>query len=415
MEYRVQPHSYKGIVAIPASKSDAQRALLVAALGNGKSILHNVGSSADEHAMLITIQRLGAKIEMIDGEYLSVDGRFSIEHLEAINCGESGLGLRLLTAISALGENEICITGEGSLLKRDQRFFEKFLPEMGVGLKSNDGYLPILVTGPLKAGNYKVDGSESSQYISGLLIAFSQVEGSTILEVEQLSSRPYVDMTIATLRQFGVAISEVEKDKFSIKGKQAVLPTNYIIDGDWSAASYWLVASALGLEITVQGLSMASKQADKALLNALMHANCRISTTESELKVDGTNRKPIDFDATNCPDLFPALATYAALTAGTSKIRGVHRLANKESNRSLALQEEFKKLGVSIEVIDDEMHILGVNTIQSCTVKSHNDHRIAMCLAIVAMASGTPLTIEGAESVAKSYPNFWKDVEKLIC
>lgn len=415
MDYRVKSRAYKGKIAIPASKSDAQRAILLAALANGRSSLINIGKSADELAMLTAVEKLGATVSRLDEKTVNIESKSGELNLSSLSIGESGLGLRLLTAIMACQGELVSITGDGSLLKRKHDFFETFFPQMGVEVSSNDGFLPISVKGPLKAGNYIVDGSASSQYISGLLIAFTQIAGVTNLKVHNLTSRPYVDMTLATMKQFGLAVVENEKDVFTIFGKQDVSNINYTIDGDWSAASFWLVASALGLDVSVSGLSMASKQADKMLLNALMQANCRISNGEDGIIIDGSNRRSVDFDATHCPDLFPALATYGALTPGLSKIRGVHRLANKESDRSLALQEEFKKLGVSIEVIDDEMHILGVNTIQSCTVKSHNDHRIAMCLAIVAMASGTPLTIEGAESVAKSYPNFWKDVEKLIC
>jgi len=414
MEFNVKSGLYKGVVSIPASKSDSQRALLLSSMASGKSTLKNVGSSADELAMLKTIKAFGANVTISEDNSLVVDGAFDLSNINSIHCGESGLGLRLLTAISSLGEKKISLDGEGSLRKRDQRFFEHFLPKMGVELKSNNGKLPIDVKGPLKAGEYTVDGSESSQYISGLLIAFSQVDGLTKLTVENLASRPYVDMTLATLRQFGVNVKENETNVFTIVGKQEIRATTYTIDGDWSAASFWLVASALGLDVSVQGLSMASKQADKAMLNALMRANCGIVTDESGLKIDGSNRKPIDFDATHCPDLFPALATYAALTTGISKIRGVHRLANKESDRTKALQEEFEKLGVKITIDGDEMLVHGSTNILAATVSAHNDHRIAMCLAVAGMASGVTLTVEGAESVAKSYPNFWKDVENLF-
>lgn len=414
MNYTIQNKTYQGTIHIPPSKSDSQRAVLIAALGNETSILRNVGTSDDERTMIENIQTLGARTDWLDHKTLSVTGNFKKTDVSELHCGESGLGLRLLTAVASLKPAVVTLAGSGSLTKRNQLFFEQFLPGMDVKVQSNGGKLPVSVSGTLKAGTYSVDGSESSQYISGLLIAFSQVEGTTTLKVENCTSKPYIDMTIHTLRSFGVQINEVEHAVYEIKGVQTIQQTDYTIDGDWSSASYWLVASALGLDISVQGLSMSSRQADKAILNAFMTADCRVMNMENGLRIDGSDRKPLDFDATNCPDLFPALAAYAALTEGVSRIKGVHRLANKESNRGNALKKEFEKLGVDIRIEDDLMLIEGRSAIKSATAFSHNDHRIAMCLAIASIGSGAEITIEDAEAVGKSYPEFWRDLELLM-
>lgn len=415
MEYTIKPQTYQGIIHIPPSKSDSQRAVLIAALGNQTSVLSNVGRSNDETAMLANAEKLGAVITRIDEKTLSVTGNFDQTVFSELDCGESGLGARLLTPVASLKVQEVHLKGKGSLLQRNQTFFERFLPQMGVDVELTDGKLPIRVSGPLQSGTYIVDGSESSQYISGLLIAFSQTEGATRLQVENSTSIPYIDMTLHTLRSFGVNIRNTEKGMYEIEGKQTITGTNYTIDGDWSSASYWLAAAALGMEVSIQGLSLASKQADKAILNAFMLAGCRILNTENGLKIDGTDRKPLNFDATDCPDLFPALTTYAALTTGISRIKGVHRLANKESNRGEALQQEFAKLGVVIQVEEDTMLIKGTETVLPAVVSSHNDHRIAMCLAIASIAGGVELTIEQADAVGKSYPGFWDDLEALVC
>lgn len=413
MNYTVKHKIYQGTVLIPPSKSDAQRAILIAALGNETSVLQNVGSSDDELAMIENVQKLEAEIHWIDKKTLSVKGNFEHTSISELHCGESGLGLRLMTAVVSLKTNEVKLTGSGSLNRRNQSFFELFLPKMDVKIQSNKGKLPIIVKGPPKAGDYTVDGSESSQYISGLLIAFSQVEGITTLKVENSSSKPYIDMTLHTLQRFGVEIDEAENAVYTIKGIQPIQKTDYIIDGDWSSASYWLVASALGLNIHTKGLSMSSKQADKAILSAFMTANCRVMNMEDVLFIEGKERRPLNFDATNCPDLFPALTVYAALTEGISKIKGVHRLANKESNRGEALKQEFEKLGIRIFIENDTLVIEGKTNIQSATVFSHNDHRIAMCLAIAGLAGSAEITIENAEATGKSYPDFWKDLESL--
>lgn len=365
--------------------------------------------------MLANAEKLGAVITRIDEKTLSVAGNFDQTIVSELNCGESGLGARLLTPVATLKTQPVTLTGEGSLVRRDQTFFERFLPQMGVNVQLTNEKLPIRVSGPLKPGTYSVDGSESSQYISGLLIAFSQTEGTTLLQVENSTSKPYIDMTLHTLKSFGVHIEEEEKEIYKITGKQPITEASYTIDGDWSSASYWLTAAALGMKISVQGLSLSSKQADKAILNAFMLAGCRILNTENGLKINGTDRKPLNFNATDCPDLFPALTTYAALTPGLSRIKGVHRLANKESNRGKALQQEFTKLGVAIRVEEDTMFIEGVETLLPAVVSSHNDHRIAMCLAIASIAGRVELTIEQADAVGKSYPGFWEDLEALVC
>lgn len=415
MIQRIQQHIYKGAIVIPPSKSDSQRALLCAGLAFGTSILKNVGASADELAMITTIRKLGARIQYLNDKELEVRGIGglifnSTDHIEV---GESGLGVRLLTGIASTSNLEVTIHGEGSLLKRDLSFFERVLPKMGVQVTSNNGKLPIKVKGPIQGGNYSIDGSESSQYISGLLMAFPFSEIDTQLNVENLKSKPYVQMTLATLKSFGISVQE-SSDVFTIPGNQNYSASNYQIDGDWSSASCWLVASALGCDISVQGLSLSSLQADNQLLNAFLASNCEVIHSENGISIEGKNRKAFNFDATDCPDLFPALTVFAVLTEGESRIKGIHRLKNKESDRATTLKSEFEKLGASIRFEDDEMCILGGKALNGTTVSSHNDHRIAMCLAIAGMFTSEEIEIHHAESVAKSYPDFWKDLEGLV-
>jgi len=411
---KVSKKNYSGSINIPASKSDAQRAILCAGLAFGTSLLTNIGESDDEKAMLATLRRLGARIQYKENNVVEIRGIGSlmfnsIDHFEV---GESGLGARLIVALASTSNLPININGKGSLLQRDFSFFEKYLPQMGVKAKSTNGKLPIQVHGPIQGGNYTVNGSESSQYISGLLMALPFAENQSVLCVNELKSSPYVDMTLQTMKTFGISI-ERNGDIFTIDGNQNYSASNYEIDGDWSAASCWLVASALGLDVTVFGLSMKSLQADKQLLEALLMSNCKIIETEKGISVDGAARVPFEFNLTHCPDLFPALAVFAALTPGISKLTGVSRLANKESNRGLTLQSEFGKLGCSIELVEDEMIIHGGSSLLGGQVRSHNDHRIAMCLAIAGMFTEEEVSIVEANAVAKSYPNFWDDLSKL--
>ena len=411
MEKEIKGVELSGKVIIPPSKSDGQRAILCAGLSAGKSIICNIGQSNDELAMIRNIQQFGAKVEIRENE-IEIDGSINFPKNTEFNCGESGLGFRLMTSICSVFEGEHTLTGEGSILNRSQAFFSEEFPKMGLEVISNKGHLPITLNGHLKSGAYAVDGGQSSQYISGLLMALPLLKGDSEIIVQDLKSKPYIDMTLATLSSFGIKI-EVNENRFSIPGNQFYSPTNYTVESDWSSASCWFSAAALGQKIELSGLSISSKQADVAILDALNSANCIVEFLKDSIRVDGEKRRSFIFDATNCPDLFPALVVIAVGCSGKSIIRGVSRLKNKESDRGIVLQKEFKKLGVRIELLEDEMHIYGGTLMKSAKVNSHNDHRIAMCMGIAGTFIEDGVTIQDAESVSKSYPMFWDDLENL--
>ena len=406
------PGKLEGTVQIPPSKSDAQRALLSAALSKEKSILYRIGESDDVQAMLETITRLGAVWQQNE-QGVEVTGTPKTDTVLDVHVGESGLGIRLLTAVCAALSDEVRLTGEGSLLQRDLSFFTSFLPAMGVSVELTENGVPITTRGRLKGGDYSVDGPQSSQYVRGLLMALPLCSEDSTLQVHNLKSGAYVAMTIATLSRFGIAIERIGIDKFQIRGGQTYRPCMYTVDADWSAASYWLVAAALGAAVKCSGLSMASLQADKSLMSCLLSAGCRITTGEDGIRVDGSSRHPVEADLTDCPDLFPALTTYGVLTEGVSRLRGVHRLANKESDRGAVLVREFSNLGCRLWIEDDVLVIHGKKGLNGGAVSSHHDHRIAMCLAIAGMFAERAITIEHAEAVGKSYPGFWSDLNDL--
>lgn len=404
---------YKGSIVIPPSKSDTQRAFLAAAMAKGTSVIVHSGKSDDELKMLESIQLFGAIVKKIDESTIEITGTRSFPEKITLQVGESGLGVRLLSCICAAHDGEFILKGTGSLLKRNMAFFDAVMPKLNVKFESKKGFLPFKLKGPMKSTELAVDGSLSSQYISGLLMSLPLIEGTTNLNVENLTSIPYLKMTMNTLAAFGIEIQQQDFKEFIIGGNQKYLSANYTVEGDWSSASYFLVASALGSEIKIKGLSMSSLQADKKILDVFIAANCSIIHSQDGISVDGNNRTPFTFDATNCPDLFPALVTFASLTNGISSIKGVHRLASKESDRGKALKEEFAKLGIEILINDDVMYIHGKESISGGKVHSHDDHRIAMCLGIAAIYSDEGISIENAESVSKSYPDFWKDLEML--
>jgi len=414
MEKQIKPNFRTGVIAIPASKSDAQRAYLAAALANGKSVITGWGKSSDEQAMLTAITTLGATITISNENELIITGIEQFPKKATITAGESGLGIRLLSMMCAAHAGVFYIYGEGSLKVRPMLFLEEYLPQFGARCKTTGGAVPLEIKGPMHGANTTVDGSMSSQFISGLLMALPLIKGNSVLHAENLKSTPYVNMTLQTLEAFGIDVRKEEgRSAYLIEGQQLYQATPYQIDADWSSASYWLVASAIGHDIALSGLRLDSLQADKALMSFLQAANCHVMFDQATIRVDGSKRKAFTVDATDCPDLFPALATLAAYCIGISTIKGASRLEHKESHRGLTLQSEFAKLGVKIDLTADEMHIHGTGIVGGGVVTSHNDHRIAMCLAIAGTQSSAPITVLEAQSVAKSYPDFWDHLEQL--
>lgn len=403
----------KGKVQIPASKSDAQRAILSAVFTNGTSRVKKPGSSADVKAMLNNAVQFGATIKE-DGADVLINGAKILPTEGVFNAGESGLGMRMLLAIlSCIGGN-FKIKAEGSLVERDQKFIIDFLSENGIEIESNNGKPPFKLKGQLTNKALRVDGSMSSQFLSGLLIGLPfSGNTATVIRVSDLKSIPYVNMTLDTLRKFGVNVENDDHKKYTVPGSQIFQVTDYQTEADWSAASYWLVAGALGHNIEINGLNPNSYQADRALITALYESGCSIDLNDQSVLVNGSMRTPLDFDATHCPDLFPALAIYAAFTDGISRIKGVKRLANKESDRGTVIKSELQKIGVLVDLNEDYMLIHGGGAVHPAVIDSHNDHRIAMAFAIAGTMIQDGLTIEGAEAVNKSYPEFWDHLKAL--
>ncbi|TNE74225.1 MAG: 3-phosphoshikimate 1-carboxyvinyltransferase [Bacteroidetes bacterium] len=409
---KVSKRKLFGTIHVPPSKSDAQRAVLAASLANGSSQIYNLGASNDELAMLNNSQVLGAAVSRERDHYMIKGGIHSIKELE-INVGESGLGLRLLTPVSLLFSSQVKIQGEGSILDRSQHFLVQQLTAMGVKVVSQNGFLPITLSGELRGGEHQLDGSVSSQLLSGLLMSMPLLEEDSLLHVNNLKSTPYVSMTLQTLKEFGICIENRNFEEFHIRGNQRYQPTKYSIEADWSSASFWLVAGALGHQIKLTGLSMESEQADRRILEAFKAANCTVDLNIDGITVRGENKTAFEFDCTHCPDLFPALCTLAAFCEGTTVLKGANRLKHKESDRATALIEEFSKLGVAIQKNDDVLKINGGTIDVRAQFDSHNDHRIAMCLAIAGTLSDQEMIIHGAEAVNKSYPEFWDDLSNL--
>ena len=419
MQVTISPSQVKGTITAPASKSAMQRACAAALLKGGKTVLHNPGVSNDDAAALDIITQLGAVVEK-QGDTVVIQSNGVAPVSNEINCGESGLSARMFTSIAALSKTPITVTGKGSLLKRPFSFFTEVLPQLRVECNSNNGLLPLQIKGPLQPANIEIDGSLSSQFLTGLLFSFSAAGAKDVtITVRDLNSKPYIDLTLQVMQNFGLPVPV--NNHYASFTFQANTPWpettdssfNYNVEGDWSGGAFLLVAGAVAGDIVVKGLDVFSTQADKAILQALMQSGANISIEESRIHVRRSRLKPFHFNATDCPDLFPPLVALAAYCDGTSVIEGVHRLTHKESNRALTLQEEFAKMGVEITFQDDLMLIRGGGKIKGATVHSRHDHRIAMACAVAALGAEGEVTVEEAEAVNKSYPQFWAHIENL--
>lgn len=414
---KINPLKISGIIKASASKSSMQRACALALLADEETTICNAGESNDDLAALDIIQKLGAVFEMKNDE-LRIKSAGIRDISTEINSGESGLGIRMFTPIAALSSAEITINGAGSLLKRPMHFFDEIFPQLGVSVKSNNGHLPITIKGPLQPTDITIDGSLSSQFLTGLLIAFAKAATKPVtITVKNLKSKPYIDLTLQMMKQFGYKVENNNYEKFMVQPQSVNhQPQTVSIEGDWSGAAFLLVAAAIAGGITVTGLDVFSTQADKAVLKALMDCGVNISIEEKQITVNealGKNGKPFQFDATDCPDLFPPLVALASYCKGTTVITGVNRLLHKESNRALTLQQEFGKMGVKIILQDDLMLIEGGGEITAARLKSHHDHRIAMACAVTALQADGETIIDDAEAVNKSYPDFYDDLKLL--
>lgn len=415
MDKSVSLGSVNGTITPPSSKSYAQRAIALALLSKGRTTLRNIEFCKDTRSALACIEALGAKVTFIDERTISIDGGLNPIG-NSLHVGESGLATRLFTPIASLNRSAICIQGEGTLLHRPMHMMIEPLRELGVKVKDGGGYLPIEVEGPIHGGKIRVDGSVSSQFITGLLLALPMAEEDTTLYVDSAVSTPYIDMTIDTAQRFGVEIMHNEGDysEFFIEGRQEYTPTDISIEGDWSGASTMLVAGAIAGEVTVKNISTLSRQADTAICRALERAGAGIVIEHGSITVSKRPLKAFTFDATNCPDLFPALAALAAAAEGESTIIGTNRLMHKESDRAETIRREYEKLGISVDISEDNIMKIQGGKILPATVFSHNDHRIAMSLAVSALRCEGIVTIENAECVEKSYPEFFEDLESII-
>ncbi len=430
MNIPITPTKLKGVITPPPSKSQAHRLIIAAALAEGESLLSNVAFSQDIEATLNCMKALGAKAAA-DGGTLAVTGVGSRRtpyspcmcgavHLD---CGESGSTLRFLIPVALAVAGGAFFTGRGRLLARPQQPYADLFAEKGVFFAHEAQ--AITAGGDLTPGEYRLPGNVSSQFVTGLLYALPLLDGdSDIVLTSPLESRGYVDMTLEAQRRFGVTAVPT-KTGFHIPGGQIYQPRNAAVEADWSQAAFWYAAQALGNSVEVGGMDPGSTQGDRDFLDWMrMVRNKPIASgvtvsiwgpdDGTEMLTAPTGGCSVSIDVSQNPDLVPPLAAMGALMNGTLHIKNAARLRIKESDRLASVTAVLNAMGARIEEHPDSLTIVGQDILAGgVTVDSHNDHRIAMMAAVAATRCQAPVTIAGAECVAKSYPNFWEDYEAL--
>ena len=417
MRIEITPKLLTGSLEIPPSKSVSHRAIISAGLAKGESVISNVLMSEDMIATCDAMTALGASIayqETQNGCFtLTISGCDPLAmKTDTIQCNESGSTLRFIIPIVLLQPKRVVITGKGRLVSRPMKPYYEIFAEKAIQYEhlQKDQDLPLAVEGALTPGSYQIDGGVSSQFITGLLFALPLLSGDSVIELtSKLESKPYIDITLDVLKQFGIEIVNDNDQRFVIKGNQAYTPSNYRVEGDFSQGAFWLVAGTIGEMMDCQDLNVASQQGDKVIVDILKEMGGDISVDDDKLIVRKAETSGTIIDVSQCPDLVPILGVVGSLSKGTTTIINGERLRFKESDRLMATADVLNKLGGNVEETADGLVIHGVSGFTGGRVESHNDHRIAMAVAIASMRATGKIILDGAEAVNKSYPHFWED------
>ncbi len=393
MKVKITPSRLTGTVTAPPSKSFAHRLLIGAAAADGYSVIENVALSEDMLATADCLNALGAEIKLENGKAFVKGFNGKPKAKSELNARESGSTLRFLIPVSLLGGGgKFC--GAERLMARGVSLYEEAFKDKGINFCGEK--TSLTVTGKLYGGKFLIPGNVSSQYITGLLLALPLTErGGEICVLPPVESRDYINVTLAALKTLGINAIKKDENVFTVSGGQTYRAGNYAVEGDWSNAAFLYALKVMGHDVNVTGLTENSAQGDKVCKKLL-----------AEIPAGNIN-----FDLADCPDLAPVLFVTAAAKRG-GKFTGTARLKIKESDRATAMKEELEKFGAAVTVRENEVIIEPKDFHPPKeTLSSHNDHRIAMALAVIASVTGGE--IDGAEAVKKSYPNFWVEMKSL--
>lgn len=411
---KIIPSIISGEIVMPPSKSVAHRAIICASLSRGISKISPIELSKDIYATINCVKSLGAEVT-IDENVLTIDGTNMFSNKKALlNCNESGSTLRFLIPISAIGGVNATFVGSGLLPQRPIGIYLDCLPSFGVECITEGG-LPLEIKGLLKNGKYTIPGNISSQFITGLLLALPLLEkDSEIVITGKTESIGYIDMTIDVMNTFGVKIDKTENGYF-IKGGQKYQCQDFIVEGDWSQAGFFLASGTIGDKVTIKGLKINSTQGDKEGLEIFKKIGADIQVCDNnDIIVKKGNLKAIDIDASQIPDLVPIISVVASLCDGqTTKIYNAERLRIKECNRLSAMANNLNAIGAKVTELPDGLIIEGVKNFNGGFVEGYNDHRIVMSMAIASICSKNEIVLTDAYSINKSYPTFFEEFNRM--
>ncbi len=407
MKFVCSPSSLKGTVdCIPPSKSVAHRALMLGAICG--ATIRNIDFSKDMIATLGCLNALGVSYT-VDGSSV----HFASHGLKrndsvVLNCNESGSTLRFFIPFSQALGNDTVFLGEGRLPKRPLTVYFDLFREKGLEHFHQEEYLPLHVKGKLEGGRFSVQGDVSSQFITGLMLSAPLFSEPAYIQVlEPFESKPYVDITLSVLNTFGVPAQE-ENQVYTVSNTLPALK-EYTVEKDWSQAAFFLCGGAINGDVLLTGMNLDSKQGDKKILEILKRFNADISVTSEEIRIRKSDLNATEVNVGDIPDLFPVLAVLACYAKGTTRLYNARRLRLKESDRLSAMYSELSKLGARIRMEEDALEIQGGVPLKGGEVFSHNDHRIAMAMAVCSLGTQGDIIIREPYCIDKSYPAFYKD------
>ena len=410
MNREIKPFKYNGSIYINSSKSVYQRAVALACFSKKKFQIIGDSNNTDSQTAIRICKVMGFNIVKsennleIFGELHSNKSSLQTSYIE------SGLCIRLFGVLLSSVFNEVNMLLTGTA--KERKFDFTSLKELGVDSFIKDS--SILLRGKLNSGVINIDNSNTSQLLTGLLITLPFLKGDSIVYCKNPVSINYIDITLDLLEKLGIVIKNENHTKYIIKGNQTINQHKITVEGDWSGAAFHFVGAAISGKIKVYGLNIDSKQGDKQILDLLSKCGAEVNIYDSYIEVKKNQLKSFTFDATDVPDLIPPLTVLASSCDGESYIYGTDRLINKESNRALSLEKEFSKLGVRIISKENYFKIIGCNKIKGGNVNSHNDHRIAMALSVMATVAKTPVAITNSSTVDKSNSRFYNDLDNIL-
>lgn len=417
---KINPYKYRGSLLSCGSKSHAQRILILGVLSRSAVFIENliegsIGTDV-EHVMGIC-RKLGFQFNQeSNGVQMIAPQTIKIVPGSSFSIGESGFALRTLSTVLSTFSDSYIIEGQNTILTRDHKELIKSLRSLGFIVTAKENMLPITVSKNTELpSSIDVDGAEGSQFISGLLMYCSALSSDTEIRVQHETSRPYIDLTIETIRQFNGVVEYKMNSSFLIQGNQKIKAAAVSLEGDWSNMSFHLVGAALNGEVIVSGLNTSSSQGDQIILNVLDEFGANIgSTSSNDITVSSADKNPIHIDLTDTPDLFPVLSVLACGAIGVSKLFGTKRLLNKESNRLQSICDMLKVFKVRFQLEENCIHIVGSGVVHGGNVKTYNDHRMAMAAICAGTIAENEIVIDNEECINKSYKNYFEQMDSIL-